>query len=199
MHVWSPETLGNDHLGIGKTPDLPGRSIQMTRRALCLQSNTTPRGFCEQLAVMAMIRLGCSTANCSKRARSYHEPVFFASQSCLGTPTDQEIRANDRQGKPQVWRKGADHGVENLMKFCLYLIFCINLSLRDPNQGFFITLVGFLWTLLDWIPLVWDLWFGFLWFGVFITLVGLLWTLLDWITYVSYTHITLPTTPYVQI
>ena len=23
MHVWSPETLGNDHLGLWKTPDLP--------------------------------------------------------------------------------------------------------------------------------------------------------------------------------
>ena len=36
MHIGSRETLRNNHLGLRKTPDLPGRRYYMTRRALCL-------------------------------------------------------------------------------------------------------------------------------------------------------------------
>ena len=35
--------------------------------------------------------------------RSFRKPVFFVCQSHLDTPTDQEIRACDRQGKPKPW------------------------------------------------------------------------------------------------
>ena len=65
-----------------------------------------------------MIRFGWSNANCSKRAQSFCKPVFFTSQPHLGTATDQEIRACDRQGKPQSCAKGPGHDTENLRKFC---------------------------------------------------------------------------------
>ena len=45
------------------------------------------------------------------------QTVIYLPQPHLGTPTDQEIRANDRQGKPETLDIGPGHEAEKLMNF----------------------------------------------------------------------------------
>ena len=61
----------------------------MNRRAPCLSSNTTSGAICDRLVDMVIVFFGWILSTCSKCAKSFAEPVFFAARIRSGGAIDR--------------------------------------------------------------------------------------------------------------